>query len=313
MKEFMKNKTVTYNLMSFTGFKSLVVFSLLLEGPKSYKEICEYFKNHEYIREPISIDTLRVYLTSLRMVGCDIVRMRKAEGSKYKLVAHPFRLSIDDEQIKSIMKVYKAVSKNIELHELIILEKFLIKITERINNSGLKAAHEKVSLFNGIDPDLLEQLLKHCQNKDQITFLYNSPRSGLKEIEVVTDKIELNNNKFYLYGTGLEYNQYGYFPVSRIKSVLDVKMFKSDLSHIETFSVGYEVKADISELKLTDEEKIEEIKENSVIIKNTTSNPFIVKQRVLSFGYSCKVLYPESFKKEIIETLKKMREGYNDG
>lgn len=313
MKEFMKNKTVTYNLMSFTGFKSLVVFSLLLESPKSYDEINTYFKKHEYIKEPISIDTLRVYLTSLRMVGCEIVRTRKTEGSKYKLVSRPFELEITDEQIKSLIKVYKTVSKNIELHELIMLEKFLRKISDLIKNPDLSEALDRVSLFCGIDPNLVEKLIRHCNNKDQITFLYNSPRSGEKSIEIITDKVALNNNKFYLYGTGLEYNQYGYFPISRIKAVLNVKIFKTDVTNIENFTVGYELRANPNEIKLTDEEKLVEIKDGKLLIENTTSNPFIVKQRILSFGYACKVLYPENFKKDIISTLKEMREGYNDG
>lgn len=313
MKEFMKNKTVTYNLMSFTGFKSLIVFSLLLECPKSYDEINEYFKNHEYIKEAISIDTLRVYLTSLRMVGCDIIRTKKAEGSKYKLVSHPFELQITEEQIKSLVKVYKTVSKNIDLHELIMLEKFLTKIAGLIKNPDLSAALSKVSLFGGIEPELVEQLLRHCKNKDQITFLYNSPHSGEKEIEIISDKVELSNNKFYLYGTGLEYKQYGYFPIARIKSVLSVKMFKSDITNVENITVGYELTANPNEIKLTDEEKLVEIKNGKMLIENTTSNPFIIKQRVLSFGYACKVLYPDSFKNDVIATLKQMREGYING
>lgn len=313
MKEFMKNKTVTYNLMSFTGFKSLVVFALLLEAPRSYDEINTYFKQHEFIKETVSIDTLRVYLTSLKMVGCEIVRTRKAEGGKYKLVSHPFELSITEEQIKSLVKVYKAVAKNIELYELIILEKFLRKIASMINNTELTDAIEKVSFCNGIDLKLAAELIRHCRNKDRITILYNSPKSGDKEIEIITDKVDFNNNKLYLYGTGLEYTQYGYFPVSRIKSVLSVQMFKTDISNLKTITVGYELNINPNEVKLTDEEKLVNIKDGKLLIESTSSNPFIIKQRILSLGAGCKVLYPESFKNEIIETLKKMREGYADG
>ena len=50
MKEFLKNQKVTYNLMSFTGYKALILFSLLTDGPKSYSEICEYFLKHPYLR-----------------------------------------------------------------------------------------------------------------------------------------------------------------------------------------------------------------------------------------------------------------------
>ena len=109
MKEFMKNKKVTYNLMSFTGFKSLLVFSLLLESPKSYLEIKDYFEKHEYIKESISIDTLRVYLTSLRMAGCEIIRAKKTEGSRYRMVSHPFEIALSQEQIKSIIRPYQKI------------------------------------------------------------------------------------------------------------------------------------------------------------------------------------------------------------
>ena len=98
MKEFLKTKKVTYNLMSFTGFKSMLLLSYLLEAPHSYEEIKKYFMENEFIHESISIDTLRVYINSLERLGCEIVRGKKAEGSKYKLVKHPFELRITDEQ-----------------------------------------------------------------------------------------------------------------------------------------------------------------------------------------------------------------------
>lgn len=313
MKEFIKNKTVTYNLMSFTGFKSLIVFSLLLESPKSYSEINDFFKNHEYIKEPVSIDTLRVYLTSLRMMGCEIVRTSKAEGSKYKLVSHPFELNVTEEQIKSLVKVYKTIARNIDLKELIMLEKFLRKISGIIKNPQLSESLNKVSSFNSLDINLVEKLIAHCERKDQIIILYNSPRSGNKQIEIVTDKVEFNNNKLYLYGTSLEYEQYSYFLISRIISIAAVKVSKSNLPDLKELRVGYELRMNPSELKLTDDEKLVDIKDGILTVENFATNPFIVKQRVLSLGYACKVLYPESFKNDIIKTLKEMREEYLNG
>ena len=108
MKEFMKTKTVTYNLMSFTGFKALYFFSLLLEAPRSYEEINEAFMQHEFIKESISIDTFRVYLTSLKRAGCEIIKTRRVEGGKYKMLSHPFQLKITDDQVKSLVKIGRA-------------------------------------------------------------------------------------------------------------------------------------------------------------------------------------------------------------
>ena len=46
MKEFVKTQKVTYNLMSFTGFKALLIFSMLTKGPKSFDEIAYEVENH---------------------------------------------------------------------------------------------------------------------------------------------------------------------------------------------------------------------------------------------------------------------------
>lgn len=314
MKEFMKTKTVTYNLMSFTGFKSLYVFSLLLEAPKSYAEICEAFKNHEFIKEAISIDTLRVYLTSLKRAGCEIVRTKRAEGSKYKLVSHPFQLEINEEQINALAKVYKNISKNVSLEEMIILDKFLRKLVSLIANPLLEETYKKVTVFKGINMVLLEDLMRHCKAKEQITFLYNSPKNGKKEIQIVTDKVGFSNGKLYLYGVGFEYKQYGYFNVSRIEKIVSISLYKTDISDVEVFTVGYELYGNLPELKLGDDEKIVETKnDNTVVVEYKSSNMFMIKQKILSYGCACRVLYPESIKNEILETLKAMRAGYYDG
>ena len=72
MKEFIKNNKITYNLMSFTAFKTLLIFSLLHEAPRSYQEIIDYFDTHDFINEKISLDTIRVYKNSLRPAVCVI-------------------------------------------------------------------------------------------------------------------------------------------------------------------------------------------------------------------------------------------------
>ena len=95
MKEFLKTNTVTYNLMSFTGFKSLLIFSLLLDGAKSYNELQEILENHPYLHETVSFDTLRIYLNSLREIGCKIVRKNDNGITRYAIDSHPFELKFE--------------------------------------------------------------------------------------------------------------------------------------------------------------------------------------------------------------------------
>jgi hypothetical protein len=151
MKEFLKTNTVTYNLMSFTAFKSILLFTLLIDGPKSYEEMQKFFKNHEYLHENISIDTLRIYLNSLKEIGCKISKKTIDGTTRYWIDSHPFSLKFNEKQIKSIIKIYKAISKNIEVRDLIALQTFFTKISQYVENEELKLKLQNISPISNID------------------------------------------------------------------------------------------------------------------------------------------------------------------
>ena len=309
MKEFIRNNKITYNLMSFTAFKTLLIFSLLLEAPRSYQDIIDYFKSHDFIKEKISIDTIRVYINSLKRAGCVITKTKRAEGSKFVLVSHPFELDPTPEQIKSISKVYKTISKTVEIHELILLEKFLRKIASNIKNEAFSAMLNKVSPLSGMDINLLQELFNCCMQKKQIVLNYNSPRSGKTDMEIICDKLGFENGKLYIYGTSIDFSQSIYLMVLRIVNIKEIKLHKTDLD-IEELKIKYKLRADVQELQLKDNEKLISADKNSIIIEAKSSNKFVLKQRILSFGSQCTVLEPEDFRQEIITTLKRMRAEY---
>ena len=310
MKEFIKNNRITYNLMSFTAFKTLLIFSLLLEAPRSYEDIIEYFKKHDYINETISIDTARVYINSLRMAGCVIEKTKRAEGSKFVLVSHPFELKVKPEQIKVFTKIYKTIIKNISIEELIMLEKFLRKLAAYIQNEDFQSALKKVSPLADYDTTLLENLLVCCKKKNQIVLEYNSPRSGIKTTELVCEKMDFDNNRLYLYGTSIDYNQETYLQARRIRKIREIKLHKSENLDIKEIKVLFEVNANMQEIQLKDNEKLISINNGKPLIEARSSNKFMLKQRVLSFGSCCKVIEPADFKNDIITTLKDMRAEY---
>lgn len=314
MKEFIKNQKVTYNLMSFTGYKALLLFSLLTEGPKSYEEICEYFFNHPYLREKISIDTLRVYINSLRRIGCEVKRFRGDDKiSRYVITAHPFELKLSDEQIQSVIKIYKSIVKNMDVKELLSMERFFEKIGSYIKNDDFIADIRKISMLRDIDKKLLEDLLDCCDRKEQIVIQYNSPNSGEKSIELIADKIDSSNGKIYLYGTGFEYMQYGSFLVSRIKKINEIKIEKTIPENLKEFRITYTLECSPDKLNPADNEKIIEKHNNYAVIEMKTSNDFLAKQKLLEYGPICKVLEPESFKHDFIKLLKDMKAGYYCG
>ena len=310
MKEFIKNQKVTYNLMSFTGYKALLLFSLLSESPKSYNDISDYFFNHPYLRERISIDTLRVYINSLKRIGCEIKRTRGEDKiSRYMVVSHPFELKMTPAQIQSVIKVYKSIVKNMDIKEILAMEHLFEKISYYIKNTELAADIRKISMLKDVDIKLLEDLLDCCDKKEQIVISYNSPNSGTKDIELIADKIESSNGKIYLYGIGFEYMQYGSFLVSRIKKINEIKLTKTAPDNLKTFKIIYELECNPENIQLQENEKIIEKKDNKVVIEMNTSNDFLARQRLLEYGPICTILKPENFKNEFVNLLKDMKAG----
>lgn len=309
MKEFIKNKKVTYNLMSFTGFKALILFSSLVESPKSYKEICDIFYNHPYLREKISIDTVRVYINSLKLIGCNVKRVRGEDKvSRYTILSHPFELKLSDEQKQSVLKLFKSIVKNIEIEDLISLEEFFEKIGVYIKNEEFIDEVKNISLLKDIDKELLKDLLDCCNKKLQIVINYKSPNSGTKDIELIADKVNITNGKIYLYGTGFEYMQYGSFLVSRINKINEIKLNSDTNVKLNEIKVVYEIYQ--SDVALQPYERIVEQNADKIVVEAVTSNPFMLKQRLLEFGSLCRIIEPAEFKDEFIALLKDMKAGY---
>ena len=228
--------------MSFTAFKALVMFTELTKSPKSYKEICDIFYNHPYLREQISIDTFRVYMNSLKRFGCEVKRIKGADKeSRYYITSHPFELKYTQDQLQSALKVFKSLVKNMDIDELLMMEEFFEKIGCYIKNEDFINEVKKVSLLKDINKDILKTLIECCKNKNQIIITYASPNSGNKNMELVADKIEVNNGKIYLYGTGFEYKQYGSFLVNRIKKIDEIKTEKTMPDGLVEVEVVYEI------------------------------------------------------------------------
>lgn len=311
MKQFIKNQKVTYNLMSFTGYKALLIFNLLTEGPKSFEEISDYIYNHPYLREKISMDTIRVYMNSLKRLGCEVKRIKGDDKiSRYYVAEHPFELRLTAEEQKSVINVYKNIVKNMDIEELLSMDNFFEKLGRYLKDEDFIANLRKHSPLKGIDKNLLKNLIDCCNRKDQIIITYNSPNSGIKQIEIISDKLEITNNKVYFCGTGFEYMQYGSFLVNRIKSIDEIKIERTNPQGLKEIKIKYELTCKPKEIALQDNEKIVEQNNEKTVIELTTTNDFFAKQRLLEFGPKCKILEPNDFKENFVNLLKDMKAGY---
>ena len=310
MKQFLKDNTVTYNLMAFTGFKSILIFTALLEGPKSYEDLKNILENHPYLNETVSVDTLRIYLNSLKEFGCNVIKTKEDGVIKFRIDKHPFTLKFGESQIKSLIKVYKAISKSIEVDDLMALQQFFNKVSDYIDNEDLKTKLRNISPLNNIDKDMLSDLMRYARNNNEIVVYYNSSATGKKNITILADRLYINNNKLYLSGYNSEHKTYSSFLVSKIIKIVGVNIENKTLE-APMITVGYQYICANNEIfEPVAGEKIIKSEGNKNIVEITSRNKFDIMQRILSLSPKCKVLYPEDFQKDIVQTLKKMKEAY---
>lgn len=306
MQEFLLNNTVNCNLMSLTGYRTLVILGLLMESPKSNDEINEYFFNHQYIKEKFSNDTLRIYINSLRQIGCEITRANKSNKQKYELLSHPFTYEIPQKQVTALEKLYKNMYDKIDIREVLSVEKLFEKLS---SYTKTKESLKNISVLKNINKEILEDLIIHCKNNNQITLLYNSPKSNAKKIEIVADKLSFKSGKLYLFGNNLTHKEYSYFLVERIVEICSIK-FQKENKNFPSLKVIYELNN--KEYLPKDDEKIIKQTKDKLIIEVNSKNEFSLTQRILHMANDCKVIYPEDFKKKLLKKLKIMESSYEN-
>lgn len=309
MQEFLINNTVNCNLMSLTGYRTLVIFNALMESPKSNEEINNCLFNDQYIKERFSSDTLRIYINSLRAIGCEIIGANKSNNKKYELISHPFIYDIPKSQLKALTKLYKSIYDKIDIKEVIAIENLFKKLSESVKNENTKEFLKNISVLKSINRNILSDLIIHCKNKNQIIFLYNSPRSGEKEIELVADKLAFKSEKLYLWGNNLTHKEYSYFALDRIIKICSIKIQK-DKEEFPSINITYEL-YNHNDIYLPEpDERIIEKTDNKIVIEAISKNEFSLFQKLLFFGSDCKVISPKSFKMKLINKLRTMEENY---
>ena len=307
MQEFLVTNKVNCGFMSLTGYRTLIILKSLLESPKTNDEINECLLNDQYIKEKFSADTLRLYINSLRSIGCEITQANKSNEKKYVLISHPFTYSPPKSQILAINKLLKSNYEQKDIREILLTEKVLVKIANNIGSESYKNLIQKAFITKKIEKGLIQELIMHCEDKNQIIFAYNSPKSGEKNIELIADKLSFISGKLYLWGSNLTHNEYSYFPVSKIKKICGIKLSKSEKTY-PNLKIIYEI--DSKNIDLESDEKVIAQNEDKVTIEINAKNEFEIMQRILFLGDKCKVLEPRNFKSKLISKLKNMEKIY---
>ncbi len=301
---------------SITAFKLLLILNMLVHTPCDDKEINKQLESSIVGSKALSKDTICIYINTLRAIGCDISHLSKSTNYKYVLRSHPFNLNLSKDEIFSIIELRKYISSVGDWKLVIETDKFLDDLYENMSV-------ESQAIFDSIKEEelLRETNLKnlsqdihsfeeYCINKKTLMLVYNSPKSGEKNIEIEAEKLTFKDGAFYLWGYNAELDDIMYLRLDRIQSV-NVMHSQEHKRKSKSLFVRYKLTGESANLyQLLENERIIENNNKELIIEAKVLNKFKFIQKILCYGSDCKVLSPESIKAIIISKLKLMSKLY---
>lgn len=312
MRQYLYTKEVSYNAIFYSAFKALIVFELLLASPKTLDQIRDFLVKLPYIKSTISKDTLRVYINTFKCAGCKVEKKLTGEKRReysYFIPDNPFRPVISETQAQKLFEIYDIIMYNMPFEELLKVEILIKKLDRCFKDKIFHELYERHSVLKDCDFNLLKELEQCCKENALVTVLYNSPRSGFKEIPIIAHNMKIQNYKLYLEGFGMEYKEEAIFLLSRIVKITNIipgeeVNVPADNSFVITFEL-YD-----PDEKLTENEIVISKSGNTRVIQHKTNNKMLSTQRFLQLADSCKILEPASYKQEFISALKAAKEVY---
>ena len=298
--------------ISLTGIRSLVLLGLLIKAPRSLEDIREAFIKYNIMDSSNSDDILRIDLNTLKTMGCEISRADRRTNNKFVLLNHPFKICITEEEISVLKRAYNKFKQTVDFETLIQFDELLKKVSDYMQDNDLKEELLGISSLKYFPKETLKALRSACENKNSVTIQFKKPtEKNAVELELVAEKVVLQNDKLYLYGVDKKTKESIYLNVKRILKLLSIKESDEDIT-AKTFTTKFYIK-EFGVSGLDDCEKIlSGSLQEGFIIEGQYHNEFYATQRILSFGSNCKIIEPESFKEKIVVILKKMRDIYND-
>lgn len=288
--------------------KILFLSHMLISGEYTKKEIIsEYLKNNVKISRT-SIDN---YIKILSENGINI-RLRKNKGKNlYSVVQNNFNPEFD-EKTKTTFKELKKILVSQKNYNLIKNTVYLFYKLSLNFDKQISSSLANFGYYSNINWFLVNELEKHCIDKDIIKIEYILPSGKSKDLAVHTDKLIVQGNSCRLYlSCVLEgSSSFSHLPIDRIftiKKIIRKKVCFNMPAKILKYTVS---KNAFETTQLEDNETIYEQKDNKITISSLLTDEFSAFQRILYFCPDVYYISDEKIKSMVIDKLKSLEKIY---
>lgn len=307
MYTFQQKAEVTQ--ISLTGARLIVILGALMLEPKSIDELNALVTECGLVDKNYSKDTIRIALSTLKAIGCEISRPCKSSDFKYKLLSHPFSLKISELEIQSLKTLYNNIVKGDNLKKALDFKSFLDTLAKHTCNDDIYAILNSFTAFKKVEKSVYETLIAQDGKHNTLEITYSNPSNNKPSKKTfIYGSMFLKTNKLYVEGIDVSSNKNVVLNASRIVSIDSVTESRVPYK-TETFKIKYTLTN--PELHTLDEsQKVLKTKKNEILVETEFKNGFFALQHVLSLGQDCTVVEPESLKEDVIKKLTELRRIY---
>lgn len=302
-------ETSTKQIDSF--IKMFALLKLLLEGDANFNQVISAISDETMLLSTdnsIHSVTLNKYINTLKFLNINIIK----EKGTFHLINPPYKLDLNEEELTAFNLIKEYAEKFND--ETKIQKEFtdLIKSLESRFSEHTQLLTKKINSENKADfnfyytktSDKLEICSKFCKEDYKVEIIYYT---GTKKVEKKiighAQEIIYRKNSIKIQVLNLTTYTTISIPLTNIISIkqLPVKIPpKLKLNHITVFGLRGRLAKNYRPRKW---EYTQGVENGWLIVVNRDENENELRQRILKYGDSCKIINPTDFKDKFINTI----------
>lgn len=288
-----------------SAYKILLFLKILICSPSKTEEIIDIFNNDNLVDVNITKESINIFKRVLQKIGCKIHKPIVLNNKPYFIENCPFLINLSNDEISLINKFRKNPYEKNDWKSILYTNSFINKLCLVVNNKRVIEKLKNNNSLSSINTQMILELNECCKKRSYLIFKY---KSGIRicNIELIASFLKYERNKLYLWGFSPVFDDFIYL---RMDKILSYKVYEEFSPNIQNGSVVRYIMYNKNYILEEKESLVEETPEG-FIIDYKISNDFHATQKFLELGCDCKILSPESFKKNFIETLKNIKTEY---
>lgn len=313
MKDYSIKNAAKY---SDTGLRVLEVLKTLIDSPCSAEDLFKKIEDKNEVENVYTKEVLLKYFHTFRMLGFNLSK-NKSDG-QYCIKNVPSNLKIDRNDIDAICKIKCFVEILGQKSTIKYFDEFLSKLETFLSPEQLEMivtrekSHEKtISKFRKYS-DLLELIDECLQTRQRVKILYkNETTKKTNEYLLEPINIGFRDRSFFLVAYNPVMCEKQKFLIEKIKGITynPQTVRENNIYNSVTFEISERFK---KSYKLREDEVLINEDDEKIVISNSTEDREFLMKRLLRYGTSCKVLYPDAFRKRFLELVNTMIKNYNN-